>query len=56
MEREERYVVIKLSDIEKALELGHITQSNYTTVWNISYPNCGIVEHNVEKRISKPLW
>ncbi|VCU43861.1 hypothetical protein HOV60_gp032 [Escherichia phage vB_Eco_mar003J3] len=35
MEREERYVVIKLSDIEKALELGHITQSNFTTLEHI---------------------
>ena len=35
MEREERYVVIKLSDVEKALELGHITQSNFTTLEHI---------------------
>ncbi|QEI24922.1 hypothetical protein HWC41_gp030 [Salmonella phage SE24] len=35
MEREERYVVIKLSDIEKAIELGHITQSNFTTLEHI---------------------
>lgn len=35
MEREERYVVIKLSDIEIALELGHITQSNFTTLEHI---------------------
>ncbi|QIO02130.1 hypothetical protein rutana_148 [Salmonella phage rutana] len=35
MEREERYVVIKLSDIEKALELGHITRSNFTTLEHI---------------------
>lgn len=35
MEREERYVVIKLSDIEKALELGHINQSNIKTIDHI---------------------
>lgn len=35
MEREERYIVIKLADIEKALELGHITQSNFTTLEHI---------------------
>lgn len=59
MEREERYVVIKLSDIEKALELGHITQSNFTTLEHIlsklwySRAQCGkedlktvVVEHD----------
>ncbi|AXC43172.1 hypothetical protein [Salmonella phage S124] len=35
MEREERYVVIKLSDIEKALELGHINKSNIITLEHI---------------------
>uniref|UniRef100_A0AAU8GJY1 Uncharacterized protein n=1 Tax=Salmonella phage PMBT31 TaxID=3153514 RepID=A0AAU8GJY1_9CAUD len=59
MEREERYVVIKLSDIEKAIELGHITQSNFTTLEHIltklwySRAQCGkkdlktvVVEHD----------
>lgn len=35
MEREERYLVIKLSDVAKALELTHITQSNVTALEHI---------------------
>ncbi|AYN56086.1 hypothetical protein STG2_122 [Salmonella phage STG2] len=35
MEREERYVVIKLSDIEEGLKLGHISPSTVTTLEHI---------------------
>lgn len=35
MEREERYVVIKLSDIEEGLKLGHISPSTITTLEHI---------------------
>ncbi|WCX68726.1 hypothetical protein [Salmonella phage GSW6] len=35
MEHEERYVVIKLSDIEEALKLGHISSSTVTSLEHI---------------------
>lgn len=35
MEREDRYVVIKLSDIEEGLKLGHISPSTVTTLEHI---------------------
>ncbi|EJB4242320.1 hypothetical protein MT068_001385 [Salmonella enterica] len=35
MEHEDRYYVIKMADIEKALELGHISPSNVTSLEHI---------------------
>ncbi|QDJ99980.1 hypothetical protein BNKMLPFJ_00080 [Escherichia phage vB_EcoS-26175IV] len=55
MEREERYVVIKLSDIEKALELGHISDSTIVSLEHI-LTKLWYSRAQRGKRISKPLW